>query len=466
MLAALRQRNFAFLWFGQAIPLIGDWVLFVALPFYVYSLTGSTLATGIMFIVQTIPRIFFGSIAGVFVDRWNRKHTMFIAELLQALALVPLFLVHSQQWIWIVYVFAFVESIISQFFIPAKSAIIPNLVDEEHLLAANSLNSMSQELTRLVGPFLGGLLLGILGINSVIVVDTASFLVSAGMIALITLPTNAVQVQEHNQAPHPWTKFAKVWREWAEGLRLVRKQQLITGIFVVMGVAMVGEGIIEVLIAAYVKQVMHGNALVLGWLMTAQAIGGIAGSLIVVQLSKGIHPTKLIPLSALIFGPLIIVIVNIPVLPVVLPLITIIGVAVIGFFVSLVTLLQSNVADEYRGRIFGALNTVQAMALLFGMILASGLGDRIGVIRMLEVDAAFNILAGILAVFLIRKSAIPAPISEVEPEELNVVQEADTSYYRGLPNLSLNSTRCSHSCSGMRRSTFRAVQICFQCTIC
>ena len=57
MLAALHQRKFAFLWFGQVISLIGDWVLFVALPFYVYSLTGSTLATGIMFIVQTIPSI-------------------------------------------------------------------------------------------------------------------------------------------------------------------------------------------------------------------------------------------------------------------------------------------------------------------------------------------------------------------------------------------------------------------------
>lgn len=214
--------------------------------------------------------------------------------------------------------------------------------------------------------------------------------------------------------------------EWAEGLQLVRKQQLITGIFVVIGVAMVGEGIIEVLIAPYVKQVMHGNALVLGWLMTAQAIGGIAGSLIIVQLSKVIHPTRLIPLSALIFGPLIFVIVNIPVLPVVLPLITIIGVAAIGFFVSLITLLQSNVADEYRGRVFGALNTVQAVAMFFGMILASGLADRIGIIPMLEVDAAFNILAGILAFFMIRKGAIPAPVPEVELAKQHEILEADT----------------------------------------
>src|SRR5258708_20732892 len=111
-----------------------------------------------MFIVEIIARLFFGSIGGVFVDRWDRKRIMFIAELSQAFVLIPLFLVHAQQWLWIVYIFAFVESTISQFFIPAKSAIIPNLVDEQHLLSANSLNSTNKELTPLFGPFLAEML--------------------------------------------------------------------------------------------------------------------------------------------------------------------------------------------------------------------------------------------------------------------------------------------------------------------
>src|SRR5690242_16273454 len=94
--ATLRQRNFALLWSGQLISLIGDWLLFVALPFYIYTLTGSTLATGIMFIVQTLPRIFLSSFAGVFVDRWSRKYTMLITNLIQAVVLLPLLLVHSK----------------------------------------------------------------------------------------------------------------------------------------------------------------------------------------------------------------------------------------------------------------------------------------------------------------------------------------------------------------------------------
>ncbi len=83
-------------------------------------------------------------------------------------------------------------------------------------------------------------------------------------------------------------------------------------------------------------------------------------------------------------------------------------------------------ADEYRGRIFGALNTVQAITMLFGMILASGLGDRIGIIPMLEVDAAFNILAGILAFIMIRNVAVPEPSPEIELAMQNDILEADT----------------------------------------
>jgi MFS family permease len=89
-------------------------------------------------------------------------------------------------------------------------------------------------------------------------------------------------------------------------------------------------------------------------------------------------------------------------------------------------LLQSNVADEYRGRIFGALNTVQAIAMLFGMILASGLGDCIGIIPMLELDAGFNILAGILALFMIRNGNKPVSAPEIEVIAQNDLLEPDT----------------------------------------
>ncbi len=125
MLKLLRQRNFSLLWFGQFISVIGDWVLFIALPFYTYSLTGSVLATGAMFIVSTLPRLVLGSVAGVFVDRWDRKRTMIVADVLRVLLVAMLLFVRSRDWLWLIYASSFLESVVSQFFNPAKSAIIP-----------------------------------------------------------------------------------------------------------------------------------------------------------------------------------------------------------------------------------------------------------------------------------------------------------------------------------------------------
>jgi len=89
MLTTLRQRNFALLWAGGLISMAGDGMLYIGLPIYIYQLTHSTLATSLMFIAETVPRIALGSVAGVFVDRWERKRTMVIANGLLALGLLP-----------------------------------------------------------------------------------------------------------------------------------------------------------------------------------------------------------------------------------------------------------------------------------------------------------------------------------------------------------------------------------------
>ena len=407
MMAVLRQRNFGLLWIGQNISMVGDWVLFVSLPFYIYALTGSTLATGIMFIVQTLPRLFFGSVAGVFVDRWNRKHTMVVVNLIQALILIPLFLVRSRDLIWIIYLCAFSDSLVSQFFNPAQTAIIPMLVAEKDLLSANSLNSMSQELTRLVGPALGGLLFGVLGIGSVITLDLISFLISATLLALIVVPAGlsaAKPVEEgaDESGRRIMHGVVRVWQEWQAGMRLVKKEQTVSAIFIIIGIAMVGEGIIEVLLAPYVERILHGTPQVLGWLMSAQAVGGILSALLIPRLSKIIRPGRLMGICGLTFSTVIVVIATIPLIPVILPLIVIAGAGAIGFFIPMITLLQTTVDNAYQGRIFGALNAIQAIAMLIGMGTASGLGDRIGIVPLMLIDAGFNIVAALLTFALIR----------------------------------------------------------------
>lgn len=262
--------------------------------------------------------------------------------------------------------------------------------------------------------------MGLYGINSVIIIDALSFLIAAGTIALITV--QAMPRQEKSAPTQAVAGLAGLWQEWLAGLQLVRQDRLICTIFLAFGASMIGEGLIQVILAPWVKDVLHGTALTFGWIATSQAIGGLLGSLLMPYISKVIKPTRLIPMSGVLVGLLLLAIVNIPILAVDLVLVGLAGVAVIGFFVNLYTLLQAGAADAYRGRIFGAFGVVQALTMLLGMVLASSLGDRIGIVPVLDIAASCDLLAGLLALLVVRNLKQPAP----EPEEVGTSGPLET----------------------------------------
>ncbi len=412
MLTVLRQRNFALLWFGQLISLTGDYVLIVALPFYIYQITGSALATGIMFLVQALPSLFLGSLAGVFVDRWNRRWTMIVADLARAGILLLLLFVHSRDLLWVIYAVALIEQIISQFFIPAKGAIIPNLVEEQYLLPANSLNSTSDAITRLVGPPLGGALLALSGLSSVVLIDSASYLISGIMILLILMPSQSAESESEAGAEKQGetsqrqqtatTALANVWHEWLAGLRLVVQERLLTALFVALCFIMLSQGIINVLIVVFVKAVLHGNASTFGLLITFQGVGMLLGSFLVGQLGKRLSPAVLLALGTAPAGVVLWVILNVPNIFLTFALITVLGVLVVGFFITEQTLLQNGVADEYRGRILGAYGTTSSLLLIIGIGCGSVLGNYLGVIGALDIASGLFALAGLIAFAMLR----------------------------------------------------------------
>jgi MFS family permease len=408
MFEILRQRNFGLLWFGQLISTIGDWVLFVALPFYTYGLTGSTLATGAMFMASTLPRLLLGSVAGVFVDRWDRKKTMIVADVLRGALLLLLLLVHSREQLWLIYLTAFVMAMVGQFFAPAKSAIIPRLVNQKDLLAANSLNALSDALTRLVGAGLGGALMGALGFGSVVWLDAASFLFSALMLALIAVHADPIAAAPKAGPQSPAAKWTAVWREWYAGLQLVKQQKLLSALFVVLGVALLGDSMITVLIVPLVKTLLGGGALQLGWLMTAQGIGGILGGVVAGQLSRRVSPRRLVALGLAATALAILVLVNVPFLPVTLALMALIGVVSMSWMISAQTLLQMNVGDRYRGRVFGTYGAISALTSLIGMGLAGALGELLGVVVIASLGGALYLTAGLLAWGMLRETASAA----------------------------------------------------------
>ncbi|MEO7911972.1 MAG: MFS transporter, partial [Roseiflexaceae bacterium] len=380
MLAVLRRRNFALLWAGGLISMLGDWLLFIALPFYIYNLTGSALATGAMFIAETLPLLLFGSIGGVFADRWDRKQTMIVADLLRAALLLLLLAVRSPEWLWAIYLVVFVQSSVGQFFNPAKGALIPQLVDEQQLMPANSLNSLGVELTRLIGAPLGGALMALNGLASVVVLNCISFVVSALLIGLIATPRAAQPTPTSASEAGISALLAGVWHDLVAGFRLVRGTRWLAGLFLAMSVLMLGQGITNVLLVPFIEQVLHGDAQIFGWIVTAQGVGGLIGGLLAGTLGQRFSPVHIMATGASALGVLVLLIVNIPVLSVVLALMAVSGLPVVAFMVSEATMLQSGVADQYRGRVMGAYGTALALAMLLGMGVGSALGDVLGVV--------------------------------------------------------------------------------------
>jgi MFS family permease len=404
MLATLRQRDFLLAWLGGLISMIGNWVLIIALPIYVYQLTGSTLATSGMFVAEIVPALLLGSVAGVFVDRWDRKRTMVVANLALAVTLLPLLAVRSADLIWVAYLVALTQSTITQFFRPAENALLPRLVDDEHLLAANALNSLNNNLARLIGPAIGGSTMALVGLYGVVAIDVASFVISAAMIVLIAT-SGAVERVAGDASELATRAWRRAWREWLDGLGLMRRNRGISALISLRAISALGEGVFGVMFVVWVDEVLDGGARELGWLMSAQAIGGIAGGALLGSVVRRHAPVWVYGLSGIAFGLLDLALFNYPLMiPGVglgLLLIGLVGVPTIGLDAGFMTMIQQVVRDAYRGRMFGLMGAASALLQLVGTLIAGTLGDALGPIVLLNIQGGAYVMTGALALAIL-----------------------------------------------------------------
>ncbi len=410
MLRVLRQRNFALLWIGGLISMTGDWFLIVGLPVELYRLTGSTLAIAGVPVAFVIPSILFGSVAGVYVDRWNRRRLMVIVNILLALLLLPL-LGLASLGPWIAYVVLFGQSSVEQLFTPAAVAIVPNLLEggEEELVTANALTGVSRHLSRLIGPAIAGVLVAVGGLTLVAVLDAASFLVSAALIALIRYrpPVRAAQttVSMEAEAISAWRRLAG---EWRDGLRVILHAPVLRALLVFMVVTSIGEGLTITLFVPWVEVALHSDAAGYGALLSAQAIGGLAGALVIGRLGSRIDPLRLLIGGGLLFGVIDLGLFTYPVLyPHIGPalvVITIVGVPGAAMGAGLVTLQQSLSTDSHRGRVVGALSAMASVGTLVGAILAGVAGEVVPVVALLVIQGSGYVVGASAVLLLTRRS--------------------------------------------------------------
>lgn len=387
------NRNYRFLLSANLISSAGDWILGIGMMYYVYVITGSALASGAMLFVSMLPQLLFGSLAGVFVDRWDRRNTMIVSNLLLAVTCVPLFAVHDTGSVWVIYVVVFVQGIFEQLFVPAEQAMVPHVVPAADLVTANALNGQNRQVARLVGAAVGGALAALGGIFLVALVDLISYLVAAGLVVLIRVSAPPSPKVGPVDARPPLVR-----REWIEGIRFCLTDRHLSTLFVFRVMSGFGEGVIAVLLAPFIISVLHADSAQYGAVISAQAVGGIAAGFAVAALGNRLDPRILLGYGALVFGVLDLLIAIYPLaVPALWPmfvLICLVGLPSAALNAAFATLQQVHTPDPLRGRVFGAINNGFGVAMVLGILVAGALGDVVGIIAVLSLQGIVHIVAG------------------------------------------------------------------------
>jgi predicted MFS family arabinose efflux permease len=411
MFATLRNRDFALLWTAGLISVAGDFALLTALPLHAYALTGSAVATGGVFAASLLPRALLGSVAGVFVDRWDRRRTMVAADLLRALLLLPLLLVGAPGLVWLIYASRAATGTVGLFFDPAENALLPRLVGEDRLVAANALNALNNNLGRLVGPVIGGLAYARWGLGVAVLLDVATFLLSAALVAAIRTPSRPARADGADHAAA--TAFERAAAEWRDGVRIVGRDRVLLTIFVALALGFVGEGTFEVGFSPLVIDALAVGATGAGVLMAAQAIGGIAAGGLVSAASSRLSPRLQFGLGLNGLGVCDAGMTNAgtlatpgtPALVAASAFMLLAGFPVVALNAASNTLVQVRVADAYRGRVFGALGAIGSLATLVGLAVGGVAIDAVGVVPVLSAGAAMWVVGGAFALLRIPPGA-------------------------------------------------------------
>jgi len=424
-MSPLRHRDFRRLWLAGLISDAGDWLLLVSLPILVFELTGSTLQTSVAFLVELAPAVLLGPFAGYLADRWDRRRLLVTVTIVQAFALLPLLAVHERGDLPILYAVVAVEAAMLTLFTPAKNAMLPTLVPAEQLVSANSLVGLNQNLGRLVGGPVGGLLLAATGLPVIVVVDLCTFVAAAVLIAGVR-GTAAGAGQPAAQGPAaqgpaaqgPAAQGPAAQGPAAQGPAAQPKQRAFAGHRIRVGLAVaalggLAQGIFVVLFVVWVARELGGGASETGLLRGVQAVGAIAAGLLLATARRTPAPAALTATGAGAFGLILLVLWNAPAVTTALPLyvalFVLVGAPGLAMITGLISVLQQESSDRVRGRVFGVFGAVYDGSSAAGMVAAGVLGDRVGVLPMLNGQAILYLSAGTAALLLLRRAAVSRP---------------------------------------------------------
>lgn len=375
----------------------------------VFQLSKSNVAVAGVVLSFTLPSILFGIIAGVYVDKWNKKHVLVYTNLLRALASFPLIFISGE--LFLVYFLSFLISLITQFFIPAETPIIPLLVPKRNLISANALFSMGIFGSIIVAYALSGPLLLVLGEKNVFGLITILFFLSAVFAYLIKFKKNnseKVKINILEEVRDAFSLMAKKNNVYHSLFLLTLLQTLI------LIIAVIGPGYAENILHIEVEKfpILFVTPAVIGMSIGAVLIGNFWHKKSKQTLAKiGLliigFVILLFPYGYLVtsrefvqkINSLVPVFLHITDIHIMVTLAVIVGFAFSLVFVPSNTLIQEETTDKQRGKIYGSLNTLVGIVSIIPVLGVGALADFIGISRVITLIGMSVIAVALLRIF-------------------------------------------------------------------
>ncbi|MFP3853672.1 MAG: MFS transporter [Anaerolineales bacterium] len=371
----LRNRNFMLLFAATLISRAGDTFTFLALAVHIDSLYQdpgqAARALGLVMIAFVLPQVVFGLFAGTMVDRWDRKRVMVASDLLRALLVPTFLLLQSPGDLLLAAAVAFGVSSFSIFFYPARTALLPKVVDEDDLITANSWLQVGETIARLSGPILAGVAIGSFGIRVGFIIDSATFMVSGLLLlGLVGIKTRAPQAESG--------QLRSTMEELWEGIQYAASSKLLQGVAIGLALALLGIGAVDVLFVPFMREAFGAPPEGLGLLMTSQGVGMLVGGLLMGWIGTRVSSRMVAVAGLSLLGLGTAGIGLAPAYWAAVPLMVLVGLALTPLNAALQTILQQGVPQEILGRASSVVDISLSVAQLISMGGAGWIAGAIG----------------------------------------------------------------------------------------
>jgi MFS family permease len=414
------NRNYRFTWSGQIVSEIGDHYNNVAVFSLALANTGSGLVVAGILISRAICAVLAGPIAGVLLDRMDRKRIMIISDLVRAVIAILFILGIPQGRTWLLYVLSGALMFASPFFSSGRASILPTIATKHELHSANSLTQLTQWTTVTVGSFLGGASVTQFGFRWAFLFNALSFLFSAWCISWLYVD-NGFRAARSDVSGD---KVVRPWHEYTEGLRYMRSSPLILGIGLVAVGWATGGGAAQILFSVFGEVVFHRGPAGIGIIWGCAGIGLILGALVAHRIGKTIsfeNYKRMVSICYVVHGGSYVLFSQAQTFGWALFFIGLSRAAVAVSSVLNVTQQLRHVSDEFRGRVFATVESWNWMTMMLSMAVAGLASSHVSPRVIGAWAGVFSSSTAIFWAWANWTGRLPEPaLSGVDPDDVEV----------------------------------------------